>query len=145
MKLTTSPCAHIPANTTENVKNATFIDQANNSTEKNTFDLLPNYVRLERARKMKRKVFLRWELKNKAAAKKRERQLLDLSPSTTPKPISTKIILTSSQMLQYASVFQNVAIFFMMAILCYLFYHLKIKSKNTQMAPDIPQNDLISI
>ena len=55
MKLTTSPCARILANTTENVKNATptatFIDLANNSTEKNTFDLLPNYVRLERARK----------------------------------------------------------------------------------------------
>ena len=63
------------------------------------FELLPNYVRLERKRKMERNFFLRWELKNKAAAKKRERQRLDLAHffTTTAKPKLSTIIIASTQ------------------------------------------------
>ena len=98
-------------------------------TAANALELLPNYVRLERERKMKRKIFLRWELKNKADAKKRERQRLDLAHyfTTTPKPPSATIILASTQFFEYTYVVQMVVIFFIVAILFYLFYKIKFK------------------
>ena len=105
-------------------------------------ELLPNYVRLERERKMKMKIFLRWELKNTADAKKRERQRLDLAHyfTTTAKPQSATNILASTQFFEYTYVVQMVVIFFIVAILCYLFYKIKFKPQ----VPDIPI-DLIDI